>query len=69
MHLYRLSQAGQQFSGRDWSSRSSRILTQEQVRELSEQTSVESYYAMADSTGTYENGVWLIRSGQMSQIS
>ena len=49
VHLYRLSQPGQQFSGRDWSPNSSQILTLEQVRKLSEQTSVEIYYAMADS--------------------
>jgi len=38
----------------------------EQVRKLSEQASVEIYYGMADSTGTYENGVWLIKNGTTS---
>ena len=69
VHLYRLSQSGQQFSGRDWSPGSSQILTREQVREISERTSVEIYYGMADSTGTYENGIWLIKNGQISKLS
>ncbi len=68
VHLYRLSQAGQQFSGRDWSSGSTQILTLEQVKELSKQTSIEIYYAMADSTGTYKNGVWIIHNEQIDPI-
>ena len=68
VHLYRLSQAGQQFSSRDWSPGSNQILTLEQVRKLSEQTSIEIYYAMADSTGTYINGVWIINNGQIDPI-
>lgn len=67
VHLYRLSQPGQQFSGRDWSPGSSRILSLEQVIELSKQTSAEIYYGMADSTGMYENGVWLLKNGRMSK--
>ncbi len=52
----------------DWSPGSSQILTLEQVIAISEQTTVEIYYGMADSTGTYETGIWFIKSVQMSKI-
>ena len=68
VHLYRLSNAELKFSGRDWSHNSARILTPEQVGDLSVGTSVEIYYGMADSMGKHENGAWHIKSGQMSKI-
>ena len=68
VHLYRLSKAGQQFSARDWSPGSSRILSLEQVRKLSEQTAIEIYYGMVDLTESYDNGIWFIKNGYISKI-
>lgn len=60
VHLYRLSKGGAKFSGRDWSSKSPRIRTVEQVRELTIGKPVEIIYGMSDSTGMYESGIWNI---------
>jgi hypothetical protein len=68
VHLYRLSNAEQKISGRDWSQNSTRVLTHEQVSILSRGKSAEIYYGMADSTGKYNPGVWHIKSGQMSKL-
>ena len=68
VHLYRLSKVGEQFSGRDWSPNSKRILTIDQVSKLSKRYPVEIFYGMADNTGKYENGVWSIKNGQISKI-
>jgi len=68
VHLYRLSESGNQFSGRDWSPKSPRILSTEDVQELSVGKSVEIFYSLADSTGTYETGVWNIKSGLLRKI-
>jgi hypothetical protein len=68
VHLYRLSNPESKFSGRDWSSKSARILTAKQVGDLNIGSSVEIYYAMADSTGKYENGVWHIKNGRFSRV-
>jgi hypothetical protein len=67
VHFYRLSNAKQKFSGRDWSPNSSRILIPEQVRDFTIKSSAEVYYGMADSTGKYENGAWHISRGQMTK--
>ena len=68
VHLYRLSESGKPFSGRDWSPKSPRILTVEEVQELSVGKSIEIFYGMTDSTRTHEAGVWNIKSGLMSKI-
>ena len=60
VHLYRLSESGNRFSGRDWSPRSPRILPVNDVRKLSVGKSVEIFYGLADSTGTHREGVWKI---------
>jgi hypothetical protein len=63
VHLYRLSESGNLFSGRDWSPKSPRILTLEEVSDLSVGRSVEIFYGLADKTGTYQPGVWNIKNG------
>lgn len=68
VHFYRLSSAPQKFSGRDWSPKSARILTFNQVKELSIGKSIEVFYGMADSTGKYESGAWHIKGGQIEKI-
>jgi hypothetical protein len=68
VHLYRLSDARQKFSGRDWSQNSKRIISPDQLAELTKMTSVEIYYGMADSTGKYESVVSHIKDGKMIEI-
>ncbi len=68
VHLYRLSNAGCKFSGRDWSSNSKQILTPQQVGKLTAGQSVEIYYGMADSTGKYKSGVWRINGGNVESM-
>ena len=63
VHLYRLSESGNLFSGRDWSPRSPRILTVEDVQEMSVGKSVEIFYGLADSTGIHKPGIWCIKNG------
>jgi hypothetical protein len=70
VHLYRLSDAGSKFSGRDWSPNSKQILTPEDVCKLSEQKSIEIFYGMADSTGKHKtgNGLWYIKGSNILKI-
>ena len=68
VHLYRLSEGGNKFSGRDWSPKSLRILPVEKVRELSVGMSVEIFYGLADSTAPEKSGVWNIRDDKMSHL-
>jgi hypothetical protein len=63
VHLYRLCESGNLFSGRDWSSRSPKIMTAEDILKLSIGKPVEIYLGLTDSTGKYTSGVWRIRGG------
>ena len=67
VHLYRLSKPGHPLSGRDWSPKSRRILTVEEICKLSIGKLVEIYLAVHDSTQTLDNGVWKIVDGQLYQ--
>ncbi|OGN94758.1 MAG: hypothetical protein A2Z71_05930 [Chloroflexi bacterium RBG_13_50_21] len=68
VHLYRLSESGKRFSNRDWSSKSPRIMTIENVRELSIGKSVEIFLGLADITGIHASGVWNIKDGQVLSL-
>ena len=57
VHLYRLSESGSQFSGRDRSFKSPRILTVKDVEKLSLGNSEEIFYGMYDSTKFHKTGV------------
>lgn len=69
VHLYRLSAPGALFSKRDWTSGSKRILSPQEVAELAADKPIEVYYALADSTGCYAPGVWLIKNGTVRTLS
>jgi hypothetical protein len=68
VHLYRLSRPGAQFSNRDWSPRSPRILSPERVAKLARGRPVEMYYGMHDSTGRYVSRVWRLNPGAMEPL-
>ena len=68
VHLYRLSESGNPFSGRDWSPKSPRILTVEKALELVMGKSVEIFYAIADRTSVHQSGVWNIKDGVVAQM-
>ena len=68
VHLYRLSESGALFSGRDWSPASPRIVSLEKIRLLSAGTPIEIFYGMSDSTGTHETGVWHVKDGLANPI-
>ena len=68
VHLYRLSESGKLFSGRDWSARSGRILSVEDVADLVRTKPVEVYYGLHDRTGRHENCVWLIDANGMERL-
>lgn len=55
VHLYRLSESGNLFSHRDWSSKSPRILNPDRVGAIKGNNPVEVFYARADSTGIKNN--------------
>jgi hypothetical protein len=68
IQLYRLSEPGAQFSARDWSPNSARILTKENVAQLAAEKPIEILYALFDSTGRYTSGLWLIKRGNATSI-
>jgi len=68
VHLYRLSDSGDLFSNRDWSSKSPRIRTRNQILEIENRKSVEIYYGMADITGNFDQGVWRIKGDEIQEI-
>ena len=63
VHLYRFSDG---VSGRDWSTRSKRILGLNDIREIVSGTDVTVFLAVADTTGTLKNGFWKITSDSLS---
>lgn len=56
VHLYRLSESGARFSGRDWSSKSQRILNTEYITKISQGKPVEIYLGLSDSSGRLKSG-------------
>jgi hypothetical protein len=68
VHFYRLSNAGNKISGRDWSQNSVRIMNPVEVGDLTIDSSVEIFYCIADNTGKYENGAWYIKRGKISSL-
>jgi len=50
VHLYRISKAGDRFSGRDQSTNSPQALTAADIGKLLKETAVEVYYALTDKT-------------------
>lgn len=58
VHLYRLSESGNLFSHRDWTSKSPRICKKNRVQEQKGDKPVEIFYSMADSTRTDNNDFW-----------
>lgn len=69
VHLYRLSESGALFSGRDWSSKSPRILDLEHIRRLSTGKTVEIFYGLTDSTGINRSGLWNIKDGNITVLN
>ena len=68
IHLYRLSKPGAKISNRDWSSKSPRILTKEEVSSLLIREPVDVYYGLHDSTGKHEAGAWLISEAGITKL-
>ena len=68
VHLYRLSESGLKFSGRDWTSRSKRIVTLQEVIALTVNSSCEVYYSLFESTNPQKNGVWHIIRGKAKKL-
>jgi hypothetical protein len=68
VHLYRLSESGNLFSGRDWSSKSHQIMAVKDIRLLSASKPVEIYMALTDSTRRYSPGAWHIRDGIVTDL-
>ncbi len=56
VHIYRLSK---RFSTRDWSPKSKRILTLEEIEDC-QKDDVEIHFVQVDSTKTHEKGYWHI---------
>lgn len=69
VHLYRLSESGNLTSGRDWSSKSPKIMTVEEVRQVSIGKPVEIFLGLTDSTGFHSDGIWTIKDGVVIDIT
>jgi hypothetical protein len=64
VHLYRLSKPGNQFSKRDWSENSKRILALEKIKSMiPEGKSISIFYGMYNDNDKSQNGLWLIKDG------
>jgi len=73
VHLYRLSEPGAPFSGRDWSVNSSQILALEDVVEVARCINpggnpVEIFYGLYDHTGRHPSGVWWITRDEVKRL-
>lgn len=67
LHLYRFSEGGKQFSGRDWSPNSPKIVTLDVVKKLSDGRSTDIYHGTADNTKRLETGVWPVNDGSVQK--
>jgi len=65
IHLYRISRGGSLFSHRDWSANSARVVSPEHIAILAQNSPVEIYYAIADSTGRYPSAAYRIAQGEI----
>lgn len=68
VHLYRLSESGNLFSSRDWSSKSKQIVELDEVRSLSSQFPVEIYYGRVGSIDPSDDGAWVVRDGTAQSL-
>ena len=69
IHLHRLSTPGAQFSGRDQSPSSKKIVSVDDISPLIAGECMNVYYGMADLTGCHKSGLWLIDSdGEKTQL-
>ncbi|MFP3897650.1 MAG: hypothetical protein ACLFV5_12555 [Anaerolineales bacterium] len=69
IHLYRLSKSKCQFSRRDWSSNSGRILHKEKVAQMIAETDVQVLYGMCDATGKHKNGAWHLAGDSVKELA
>ncbi len=69
IHLYRLSKSKCQFSRRDWSSNSGRILDKEKVAQMIGGTDVQVLYGMYDATGKHKNGAWHFAGDSVKELA
>ncbi len=69
VHLYRLSRPGAPFSGRDWSTRSARIITPERIAKLTQDKPITAYYALHDDTGKYPTAAYRIQNGVAAPLA
>lgn len=60
VHLHRLSIPGAPLSGRDWSPKSRKIISRDEIAALVSGKDLEVYYGLKDITGTRESGLWSI---------
>jgi len=68
VHFHRLSKPGGFISGRDWSPKSKRIVNKDDLLEMVVNLPIEIWYAMSDSTKSYENGVWRINTSGIEKV-
>jgi hypothetical protein len=68
VHLYRISGPKPKVSNRDWTPRSKKILTLDDVFNLIKGTDIEIYFGVTDITDTHESGLWLINKKGITKI-
>jgi hypothetical protein len=68
VHLYRLSESSNLFSGRDWSAKSGQVLKPEKVMKILDRRPVEIFYGLVDSTRVYKAGIWNVKDNVIEQI-
>jgi len=73
VHLYRLSESGSLFSGRDWPANSARILSVDEVADVAKGTNttgkpIEIFYGLYDRTGRYLSGIWWITRDEIRRL-
>jgi len=68
VHLYRLTNPGNQYSRRDLSNRSINIVSKENAAKLTKENQVEIFYGMYDDTNPDECGAWHLHDGKIEEI-
>lgn len=68
VHLYRISEPGAMFSNRDWSSKTTRMITPSRAAQLTIGKPIEIFYALADSTNQHKSGAYWIKDGQIQPL-
>jgi hypothetical protein len=68
-HLFRLSEARERPSARDWSPRSRQLHATDVIKPLLDKTTIEVYLGVSDPTNTNPSGLWRITGSEIVTLT